>query len=145
MQGEETTGVSSASESTNISSVRPGAIPFVSHRAGAYGRLLLATYERRTARPVPCQPVIGWNRLRGEHGECLRQPMRRVLADVSWLRCTTYARAASPDSSFSGFRLAGHTTFSLLLLRSRSKLLIMAWSNRYIWVAGVHTSDVLVG
>ena len=28
-----------------VLSVRPGSVPFVSHRAGAYGRLLLATYE----------------------------------------------------------------------------------------------------
>ena len=49
VRGEGTTGVSSTSMSTNLSSVRPGAIPFVSHRAGAYGWLLLATYERRTA------------------------------------------------------------------------------------------------
>ena len=47
--GGGTTGVLSASESTNILSVRPSAIPFVFHRAGAYRQLLLATYERRTA------------------------------------------------------------------------------------------------
>ena len=27
-------------------SVRPGSVPFVSHRAGAYGQLLLTTYDR---------------------------------------------------------------------------------------------------
>ena len=29
--------------------VRPGSVPHVSHRAGAYGRLLVATYERMMA------------------------------------------------------------------------------------------------
>ena len=44
--GEKTPVDSSALVSTEILLVRPGSVPFVSHRAGAYGRLLLATYER---------------------------------------------------------------------------------------------------
>ena len=44
--GEKNPGDSSALVSTEILSVRPGSVPFVSHRAGAYRRLLLATYER---------------------------------------------------------------------------------------------------
>ena len=42
------TGVPSVcvSSSDGVPSVRPGSVPFVSDRAGAYGRLLLATHER---------------------------------------------------------------------------------------------------
>ena len=43
--GEEITGDSSVLVSAEIHSVRPGSVLFVSRRAGAYGRLLLATYE----------------------------------------------------------------------------------------------------
>ena len=45
MWGEDP-GDSSALVSTEILSVRPGSVPFVSHRVGAYGRLILSTYER---------------------------------------------------------------------------------------------------
>ena len=34
------------SSSDEVPSVRPGSVPFVSDRAGAYGLLLLATHER---------------------------------------------------------------------------------------------------
>ena len=43
--GEKIPGDSSVLVSTEILSVQPGLVPFVSHRAGTYGRLLLATYE----------------------------------------------------------------------------------------------------
>ena len=43
--GENSTGVPGPASYNGVTSVRPGSVPFVSDRAGAYGRLLLATHE----------------------------------------------------------------------------------------------------
>ena len=44
--GEMITGETSVSVCAGVPLVRPGSVPFVSHRAGAYAQLFLATYER---------------------------------------------------------------------------------------------------
>ena len=53
LSGEEIPGDSDMLVSTEINLVHPGLVPFVSHRAGAYGRLLLATYERMMTDGLP--------------------------------------------------------------------------------------------
>ena len=46
LPGRDTTGVTGPTSCDGVPSVRPGSVPFISDRAGAYGRLLLATHER---------------------------------------------------------------------------------------------------
>ena len=57
-----------ASLSDGVPSVRPGLVPFVSDRAGAYGRLLLATHERMMTGLAACDwlTVIGSGQCPGE-------------------------------------------------------------------------------
>ena len=78
--GGQTPGDSSALVSPEILPIRPGSVPLVSHRAGAYGQLLVATYERMMTGALS---ACDWLRpLHGVLGEWLLQSMWG-LADVS--------------------------------------------------------------
>ena len=59
LPGGATTGVPVPASCVGLPSVRHGSVPFISDRASAYGRLLMATHERMmTGSLVACDWLI---------------------------------------------------------------------------------------